>query len=527
MSDVFAIPDGDSFDGWSFDPGCVSDPALHEQLSELRMHPRDVTGDLVNLLLDAKHTIDTKSDDCRTVLAHALSRTLTLHGAATHIASCGPWELLVVNFDVVDQLSQTFLQFMAPRVGQATKADHARFRSVLEGAYRYVDIMLAPYLQLAGPGAIVRLTSDHGYFTGPLRKRPPELRVGNAHAAHKGLRIFMRQRPGLADRPVDHGCVHDRYRADDSGLARDCGAAGWVRRGAHRRSSKAASSMRTVSGHGGPAKRSRRLERNGDSEDHGTSASSQHFGHFTRRQRSGGRGGKLRSPLQDRAESTHGGPSFFAACVASRDPRDLFGACGCNLLMAKCHVALARCDQAKAALDIVRALGRDAPQVDLLLGRTAFAADDRGTAKMQFDKAAQGAGKTMQGAHILADVGCSHLRMGLFNAASEVFERALKIDGASARALNGLGTISLKAQDHHQALAYLQASLGTLDNQPRTHMMLGYAFLGLGLLRKARSAFDVALPMDPALDSARVGRKKADELEAHCALYALNAEMAE
>lgn len=133
VSNSFADASGTAFEDWLFDAQTVSDPDLHADFSDPRLHPGDVSAETMLPFLDKPGPIDSGSDERLDLLARTLARTLTLQGAATWIAEHSRPDFLAVNVDLVDFLSATFLQYRASRMGADAPRPMTRPAAALNG----------------------------------------------------------------------------------------------------------------------------------------------------------------------------------------------------------------------------------------------------------------------------------------------------------------------------------------------------------------------------------------------------------
>ncbi|WP_299403630.1 alkaline phosphatase family protein [uncultured Roseobacter sp.] len=518
VSDSFADASGTAFETWPFDPQTVSDPDLHAVFADLRLHPGDVSAEMVLPFLDKPETIDSGSDERLVLLARALARTLTLHGAATWIAEhCTP-DFLAVNVDLVDFLSATFLQYRAPRMGHVSRSDHARFANVVEGAYRTFDMMLATYLELAGEGARVVLTSDHGHQKGALRKRPAEMRGGKVHLAYRDPGILCAAGPGIPEDRLVFGALQTDVAPTLLALL---GLALPPEMDGH--------PIADLTTHV-PSERSEIPSAQGPATAPAPETVVPRLLAWTRAgylpdlpgSRDATREMTVSMQLEALARLSITAGAHAKALAHLAELLDLApGNINAHVLIAQSQIELGQAEDAATALDIAEGLGLDNAMLDFLRGRIAQSRGNAETAKAHFSRAAQKTEKTAEGSRLLASTGWAQLRLAAHDAASSSFEQALSIDGASTLALGGLGTVHLGRKRFTQALSYFQSALKGAQHQPKVHARRGFALLGLGRLGEARSAFETSLSLAPGLELAAEGVRQLDQISAGTAIEAL------
>lgn len=520
VSDGFADAAGTGFEAWGFDPQTVSDARLHAIFQELRLHPADISAEMVIPFLDKAETIDARSDERLVHLARVLARTLTLHGAATWIAEHRKPQFLAINFDLVDFVQATFLQYCAPRMGHVTHADLARFSNVVDGAYRMFDMMLARYLDLSGEGTRVVITSDHGHLNGALRKRPAEMRGGKVHTAYRDPGILCATGSGIPEDRLIFGAMQSEVaptllallgcspsldmegqpiadlvgqaRAENTPLA--CSEAICT---------PSAPTAETV------VPRLLAWVRAGYLPD-------------LSRDRDAARERAVATRFEALAElsitaSRHQEALDHLAALLLLEPGNIEG----HVLAAQCHVALGHADEAEAALDAAESLGSESAMAGFLSGRIARLRDDRAAAAAHFAHAVAQVPKTAEGGRLLISIGWAQLGLSAHDAAAEAFELALTIDASAVLAFGGLGAVHLNRRNYAQALSCFQSALAGAQRQPKVQARRGFALLGLGRLTEARSAFETALTLSPGLGIAQDGLRKLDQIATGTAIEGL------
>jgi hypothetical protein len=245
VSDAFADARGARFDDWPVLEGSVSDPTLVETLAELRLHPSEVTAEQLTPFVPEGARIDQETDPRLLLLITAPARTATFHGVGTWIAERRDWDLLAIQIDLIERLSAAFMQYRAPRMPHVTETDFAIYRHCVDGAYRFMDLMLGRYLELIGPDTHVMVVSDHGFLTGDLRRPPaPRSRSERVSRGYREQGALVRcpggagprhpaRRTGVRRHPA--GCGPDRPGAPRSApgpRARRAGAGAGLRAGA-------------------------------------------------------------------------------------------------------------------------------------------------------------------------------------------------------------------------------------------------------------------------------------------------------
>lgn len=198
LSSLFAIPPADSTpQKWPLAPGSVQPPELAEALGELRVHPQEIEGSMIQQLIPRAAELDQKDPVIQRVLtfvAERLAEVITLQAAASELLEKTPWDLGAVYYECIDQMAHKFMPFHPPRLPEVAKRDFDFYKEVMTGIYRFHDLMLARLVELAGPETYVMLVSDHGFQSGVNRPR----RLVEPAQWHRPQGIFLLSGPGIA-----------------------------------------------------------------------------------------------------------------------------------------------------------------------------------------------------------------------------------------------------------------------------------------------------------------------------------------
>ena len=111
-----------------------------------------------------------KDDDQRLqALARVYAQCASAHNAATYLAEAEEWDFLAVYYDRIDHVGHGFAQYAPPRMSHVSEDDFKTFGHVIESTYRYHDMMLGRWMEIAGDETVVIVLSDHGFHLGASR----------------------------------------------------------------------------------------------------------------------------------------------------------------------------------------------------------------------------------------------------------------------------------------------------------------------------------------------------------------------
>jgi tetratricopeptide (TPR) repeat protein/arylsulfatase A-like enzyme len=203
-----------SFEGeWRLAANSVHPRRLEETLKALRVHPTEIEGCHLQPFIPRAAEIDQKDQAGRKVLARAataLSECATVHAAATWAMEHEPWDFCAIYYNAIDRFCHDFMPFHPPRHDMTEDRWVELLGDVVNGIYRFHDIMLERLLQLAGDDTTVMIVSDHGFHSDHLRPREAPGRPAGPVAWHRPYGIFAMRGPGvLADERVYGASILD------------------------------------------------------------------------------------------------------------------------------------------------------------------------------------------------------------------------------------------------------------------------------------------------------------------------------
>ncbi len=197
VSDAFQKIAGRADAPWPVPAGAVHPPALIARLAELRVHPEEMDEWALGPFVPRLAEVDQESDHRLESIARILSECTTVQAVATALLANEPWDLACVYFDAIDHFCHGFMRYHPPRMQNVSERDHELYKDVVNGGYRYHDMLLGTLLRLAGEDTTVVIVSDHGFHSDHLR--PVQRSVDPAGPAdeHRDIGIVVLHGPGV------------------------------------------------------------------------------------------------------------------------------------------------------------------------------------------------------------------------------------------------------------------------------------------------------------------------------------------
>jgi predicted AlkP superfamily phosphohydrolase/phosphomutase/tetratricopeptide (TPR) repeat protein len=188
-------------------PGTVHPEELSIPFAELRVHPEELTAAHLLPFVPTAAEVDQNKDKRLFSLAKIVAEASSIHSVSTWIMEHTDWDFMAVYYDALDHFSHGFMKFHPPRREGIPEELFRHYQGVVDGGYRYHDMMLERTLQLAGPDTTVMLISDHGFHSDHLRpSRLPKEPAGPAHE-HRPYGIICLHGPNIKEDELVFGAT--------------------------------------------------------------------------------------------------------------------------------------------------------------------------------------------------------------------------------------------------------------------------------------------------------------------------------
>ncbi|MFN0053945.1 MAG: alkaline phosphatase family protein [Planctomycetales bacterium] len=205
VSDHFHRAKGKSFAEWPLMAGAVHPESLRDALAEIRLHPSELVGDLLDFLIPLAREIDQSKDRRLKGCAKTLCECVTIHSAATWLLDHEPWDFFAVYYDAIDHFCHGFMKYHPPKQEWISDRDFELYQHVVSMAYRLHDQMLGTLLAKVPADTTVILMSDHGFHPDHLRpKFIPRIPAGPA-VEHRDFGILALRGPAIKQDELLHG----------------------------------------------------------------------------------------------------------------------------------------------------------------------------------------------------------------------------------------------------------------------------------------------------------------------------------
>jgi predicted AlkP superfamily phosphohydrolase/phosphomutase/tetratricopeptide (TPR) repeat protein len=197
VSDLYPFAVGSLNEPWPLPSGAVHPENLRDTFAKLRMHPGEVTEAAILPWIPHAKEVDQDKDKNLQAFAKILAENCSIHNAVTWILKHQPWDFVAVYYNAIDHFCHRFMHYHPPRMAGIAEDEFEIYKDVVNGAYRFHDMMLQTLLELAGPETTVLLLSDHGFHSDHLRPVSIPKEAAGPAIQHRPYGIFCMKGPHI------------------------------------------------------------------------------------------------------------------------------------------------------------------------------------------------------------------------------------------------------------------------------------------------------------------------------------------
>ncbi|MGA3194330.1 MAG: alkaline phosphatase family protein [Terriglobales bacterium] len=527
VSDLYPYAVAPRDKAWPLPSGAVHPETLRETFAQLRMHPEEVTEAAILPMIPHAAEIDQEKDKRLESFAKILAENCSIHNAATWILQNQPWDFMAVYYNAIDHFCHGFMHFHPPRMEEIPEDQFEIYKDVVNGAYRFHDMMLQTLVELAGPETTVILVSDHGFHSDHLRPRRIPLEPAGPAVQHRNFGMVAIRGAGIKQDERIYGATLLDITPTILTLfglpvGADMDGRVLVQAFEEPPEIKRIPSWEREAGDCGMHSADLRID------PVAAQAVLQRFVAL----------GYVEAPGEDQAKAAEMAVreqhyNLAGAYLDARRHRDAL-----PLLkelvskwpddirfsqhLAQCYLAMRNRAEARAILERLislppRTAAKDRPEVpgsesaarretpdqrpwaDLLMGVIHFEEGNMDEALASLLQAER-SDPRLPDLHLR--IGSVYLRQKRVDDAERVFRRALEIDGDSPAAHLGLARVHLRKRRNEQAAEQALHAVGLQHFLPQGHFYLGVALARLGHRERAALAFETSLTMLPGLMAA-------------------------
>jgi tetratricopeptide (TPR) repeat protein len=490
----------------------VHPPELRDVAEDLRVHPSEIRAKQLALFFDREKSLPDREDPRLSMLVRTLAQCCSTHNAATWLAARDDWDLLAIYHDAIDHIGHMFIEYHAPAMTHVNAEDAACWGEVVNGMYRFHDLMLGSLLKIAGPDTSIVLLSDHGFYSDHLRPavlehfRDPAKKFGpemNPVSWHRPHGIFVAAGKSIKHDELIHGAslldvaptvlillgqpvaddmdgraltriLIDPVEPDHIASYEPSDPLDGVHRDIPAEESDPFAARQAVL----------QLAELGYIELPDDGVAQKLIASVDRDRRS-----HLAQVLLSRGRSEEA-IEMIRALLTENDHPDL--RCQLALYLAE----LGRLSEAEEVLAPMHADATSSPLRSLVLGQIRLGQGRLEDAQALLEPLME---KEYPLSHLHNALGTVYARRGMLIEAETAFRRALERDDDNADAHDFLGTVLRRTSRHEEAVQEHMRAAALQHARPMTHVHLGMALARTGQIEWAIRAFEVAVELAPGL----------------------------
>lgn len=178
-------------------PGTIHPSHLEKPFARFKIFPEELNEAHILPFVPNAAKIDQTQDKRLGALAKTIAETATTQAIATAVMETQPWDFMAVYFTGIDHFAHTFMPFHPPKMPRVTDEEFELYKDVIEGAYRFHDMMLETLLHTIDDSTTVILCSDHGFQSGKYRPVTLSREPAGPVAWHRKYGVFVMNGPNV------------------------------------------------------------------------------------------------------------------------------------------------------------------------------------------------------------------------------------------------------------------------------------------------------------------------------------------
>ncbi len=188
----------DEWNNWDLKVGCVHPSTMHETFAELRVHPTELTeAHIIPFIPDAAK-INQNKDKSLIQLTKNLAEAASVHNCLTYILENDKdWDFTAVYYEAPDLIAHNFMKYHPPKMDHIPQEKFDLYKDVINGIYKFHDMMLDRTLQLIDEHTTVILVSDHGFHSDHLRPKSLPKEPAAIALEHSPYGVFIAKGPSI------------------------------------------------------------------------------------------------------------------------------------------------------------------------------------------------------------------------------------------------------------------------------------------------------------------------------------------
>jgi len=198
VSNLFHVPNSAKIEDWKLGSHSVHPESLKEDLGRLRVHPSEITLNMLTPFIpNAVEDKELRKDKRFAGVLKVLSNAASVHAMSTYLQTKTEWDFMAVYHDAIDHFCHLAMKFHPPKREHIDQKEFDDYKGVVESAYQFHDMMLERSLALIDDNTTVMLISDHGFHSDHQRPLYIPKEPSGPAAEHSPYGVFVMAGPGI------------------------------------------------------------------------------------------------------------------------------------------------------------------------------------------------------------------------------------------------------------------------------------------------------------------------------------------
>ncbi len=488
-------------DEWEMPEGTIHPERLIDSLKALRVHPDEITGNLIMPFVPAVFHLNKRSDKRLYQIARVIAHCTSMHAAFTELIEKEDWDFAAVYHDAIDHFSHHYMKFYPPKLDWVSDEDYEIFNQAVIGIYRFHDMMLERVMKLTDKDTTIVIVSDHGFHSDHLRPRyVPQVPSGPA-IEHSQFGMFAARGPNIKKNEKVYGSTildltPTLLAMYDLPIGRDMDGKVLTDIFIETPKLKYIESWEKLEGDCGSLSGEEKEDPMSDQAamqqliDLGYIDAPSEDGYFSQKVATENNFYLAKSFINGRKYSEALEVLIKVVEENATDYRYL-------VELVNLHLTIKNADEAEIAISKVENLKVVSKEfIHIMKGRLHYLKNEPVEALVEFRKANDI--EYNQGP-LLIELGKVLTVLGDLNAAEDNFNKALKYNSRDAKAHNCIGIIKIRQGKYEEAINHLLEAIDIIYYFPYAHYNLGECLALMGEFKEAEGAFEQAIIMKPSL----------------------------
>ncbi len=495
VTDRFVSAVAEGPDDASLGDGTFHPKELEGEFRPLIVTPSDIEVDALLPFIPRAAEIDQSHDDRLAKLANLIARASTVHAATCRLVEQPDWDFTAVYYAALDEFGHHFMPYHPPRLSGVSERDAGIYGEVMNGCYRFHDMMLEALLAYAGEDTTVILVSDHGFKND--EKRPGTDATEQPVDWHREFGIVCASGPGIQVGTQLYGATLLDVTPTVLSLfglpvGQDMDGRPWLEVFSSNSNVSSIASWEEVRSDAG-------MHPDDLQEDPAEAAEAmRHLIELGYVEAPGEDVEELLSKLDaDRtanlamalssSKRAHQAVALWEKLVGDHPEEE-----GYLIQLAACCLGLGRIDQSEDALNRIKGPLGNSPFVRLLHASVSVQRGDKSEA---LERVRAELERGIEDPYLLNRAGSLLMKLESWDEADRVFSQSLELLPDNAVALHGLAELALEKCEYERAVVFALKAVGLIHFYPPAHFVLGESLFHSGREEEAIAAFETCLSM--------------------------------